>query len=168
MSNLTLELLAAAHISLTHDEYAFPHLPRRSFLGALGGIAACSVLSLPARAADEPHRKGRLKQSVTRGVFHGVKLDLDGMCREAARLGSWGIDLVDVPDFPVLKKHGLVPTMVHGGTGIKNGINDKKRRGWGFIRFAAVLSLNLILPTYSTRRNRSMARPLKVSGRERF
>jgi hydroxypyruvate isomerase len=99
---------------------------RRGFLAALGSITAFSVLSLSAPAADEPHRKGRLKQSVCRGVFHGAKLDLDGMCREAARLGSWGIDLVDPPDFPVLKKHGLVPTMVHGGCSIKKGINDKQ------------------------------------------
>ena len=28
--------------------------------------------------------------------------------------------------FPCLKKYGLVPTMVPGGTGIKSGINDKK------------------------------------------
>ena len=99
---------------------------RRSFLSTLGSITAFSVLSLHASAADEPHRKGRLKQSVCRGVFHGVKLDLDGMCREAARLGSWGIDLVDPADFPVLKKHGLIPTMVHGASGIKKGINDKQ------------------------------------------
>jgi hydroxypyruvate isomerase len=48
------------------------------------------------------------------------------MCREAARLGAVGIDLVGPADFPTLKKHGLVPTMVPGGSGIKAGINDKK------------------------------------------
>ena len=40
-------------------------------------------------------RKGRLKQSVCRGVFSGLKLDLDGQCREAARLGAVGIDRQD-------------------------------------------------------------------------
>ena len=48
------------------------------------------------------------------------------MCREAARLGLWGIDLVGPDTFPTLKKYGLVPTMVPGGSGIKSGINDPK------------------------------------------
>jgi len=71
-------------------------------------------------------RKGRLKQAVCRGVFSGIKLDLDGVCREAARLGAQGIDLVGPDSFPTLKKYNLVPTMVPDGSGIKKGINDKK------------------------------------------
>jgi len=51
---------------------------------------------------------------------------MDGMCREAARLGAWGVDLVGPKDFPILKQHGLIPTMIPGGSGIKDGINDKK------------------------------------------
>src|SRR5512139_2936962 len=91
-------------------------LRRRQFLGTLGGLAACSILGSGAPAAGAAPRKGRLKQSVFRGVFKGVKLDLDGMCREAARLGAVGLDLVGPADFPILKKHGLVPTMVPGGS----------------------------------------------------
>lgn len=98
---------------------------RRGFLATLGSLAAFSLLPA-APAANPSPRKGRLKQSFCRGVFKGANLDLEGMCREAARLGSCGIDLVDPPDFPVLKKHGLVPTMIHGGSTIKNGINDTK------------------------------------------
>ena len=59
-------------------------------------------------------------------MFRGAKLDLEGECREAARLGACGIDLVGPEAFPLLKKHALVPTMVPGGSGIKEGINDKK------------------------------------------
>ncbi len=51
---------------------------------------------------------------------------MDGECREAARLGAYGIDLVGPEEFSALKKHGLIPTMVHGGCSIKEGINDKK------------------------------------------
>jgi hydroxypyruvate isomerase len=100
-------------------------IPRRNFLSTIGGLTAFSILGgaiAPVRA--EP-RKGRLKQSVCRGVFNGAKLDLEGMSREAARLGSWGIDLVGPSDFPVLKKYGLVPTMMNGASSIKSGINDK-------------------------------------------
>ncbi len=84
------------------------------------------MLGGAARTATAAPRKGRLKQAVCRGVFRGLKLDLDGMCREAARLGAVGIDLVGPDAFPTLKKHGLIATMVSGGSGIKKGINDKQ------------------------------------------
>ncbi len=101
-------------------------LARRHFLGLLGSATAFAILGVASSTARAERRKGRIKQSVCRGVFKGTDLDLDGQCREAARLGAYGIDLVDPPDFPVLKKHGLIPTMVHGGSSIKAGINDKK------------------------------------------
>lgn len=71
-------------------------------------------------------RKGRLKQGLCLGVFGKANLDFEGKCREAARLGAYGIDLVGPDAFPVLKKYGLIPTMVPGGSGIQSGINDKK------------------------------------------
>lgn len=101
-------------------------LPRRSFLATLGGLTAFSILSAAAPPASAALRKGRLKQSVCMGVFGRSDLDFESKCREAARLGVYGIDLVGPEAFPVLKKYGLVPTMVPGGSGIKSGINDKK------------------------------------------
>ncbi len=101
-------------------------LRRRSFLALLGGATSFCFLGRLAPSAQAEPRKGRLKQSVCLGVFRGSQLDLDGMCREAARLGATGVDLVGPKDFPTLKKHGLLPTMVGGGSEIKNGINDKK------------------------------------------
>jgi hydroxypyruvate isomerase len=59
-------------------------------------------------------------------VFKGANLDLAGECREAARLGAYGIDLVGPEEFPALKQHGLIATMVRGGSSIKAGINDKQ------------------------------------------
>lgn len=58
--------------------------------------------------------KGRLKQSVTAGVFRGHSMSLDEMCRAAADAGIYGFDLVKPEDWPVLKKYGLVPTMAPG------------------------------------------------------
>jgi hydroxypyruvate isomerase len=84
------------------------------------------LASLAPHTAAATPRKGRLKQAVCRGVFKDLKLDFDGQCREAAQLGVVGIDLVGPQDFPALRKHGLIPTMVPGGSGIKKGINDKK------------------------------------------
>ncbi len=85
-------------------------------------MATGSGLFAPAAAGPHP---GRLKQAVCRGVFRGLKLDLEGICREAAAAGAVGIDLVGPDAFPTLKKHGLMPTMVGGGSSIRNGINDK-------------------------------------------
>ncbi len=98
-------------------------LNRRSFLTTLTAAGSAAVLA-PALQAEP--RKGRLKQAICPGVFSGLKLDMEGMCREAARLGAWGIDLVGPDAFPLLKKHGLIPTMVPGGSGIEHGINDPK------------------------------------------
>ncbi len=85
-----------------------------------------TALGVSTQTAQATPRQGRLKQAVCRGVFNGAKLDFEGMCREAARLGAVGIDLVGPEAFPMLKKYGLVPTMVSGGSGIKAGINDPK------------------------------------------
>ena len=107
---------------------------RRHFITTIAGLGAAAALSpglaaaqTPAApAAGAPAHRGRLKQAVCRGVFNGSKLDFEGMCREAARLGLWGFDLVGTDALPTLKKHGLIPTMVPGGSGIKSGINDPK------------------------------------------
>jgi len=99
---------------------------RRQFISTLTAFGALAAFPSVMRAATP--RKGRLKQAVCKGVFNakGTKMDMESMCREAARLGAVGIDLVGPEDFPTLKKHGLIPTMVPGGSGIKKGINDTK------------------------------------------
>ena len=107
---------------MTHSS----NLRRRDFLAAIGATAV--ITNVTARAQSNPvaARPGRLKQGVCRGVFRGLDLDLEAQCRETARLGGLGIDLVGPADFPILKKYGLVPTMVPGGGSIKSGINDPK------------------------------------------
>jgi hydroxypyruvate isomerase len=71
--------------------------------------------------------KGRLKQGVTRGCFgRNSGLTLDGMAREAAAMGAKGFDLIQYADWPVLKKNGLVPTMVAGAGTIAEGCNRKE------------------------------------------
>jgi hydroxypyruvate isomerase len=112
-------------------------MPRRDFLATLGGAGAATLLGASlsplARAADATgappaHRPGRLKQAICRGVFRGVKLTDEETCREVAKAGAWGIDLVGTDMFPLLKKYGLLPTMIKmpGGSEIKAGINDPK------------------------------------------
>jgi hydroxypyruvate isomerase len=97
-------------------------MTRRSFLPAAGGSAL--ALAGAAGAAPAPARKGRLKQAVTRGVF-GPKIskDLEECCKMAAEFGIKGFDLIGPQDWPTLKKYGLLPTMVPGGTSIPEGTN---------------------------------------------
>jgi len=90
---------------------------RREFLPAL---AASSALAQTAA----PERKGRLKQCVTQGVF-GRGMSLEDACREAAKAGCYGFDLIGPKDWPLLQKYGLIPTMYPPGPGgsIPNALN---------------------------------------------
>jgi len=75
-------------------------------------------------AAGAQARKGRLKQGVARWCFS--KWSIEELCANAARVGIQGIDLVEPADWPVVKKHGLVPSMVSGGGSIPVGFNRKE------------------------------------------
>jgi hydroxypyruvate isomerase len=79
-------------------------------------LSAATALTASAQAPTVLQRKSKLKQSVCSSVF-GRGTPLEVMCWEAARLGFKGFDLRGVQDFPILKKYGLVPTMVPGGGG---------------------------------------------------
>ena len=83
---------------------------RRDFFPALAAPAAL------AQTTAKVERKGRLKQGVTRGVF-GRGVSLEDCCREAARQGCKGFDLIGPADWPTLKKYGLLPTMYPPGPG---------------------------------------------------
>src|SRR5438132_7056867 len=96
-------------------------ITRRVFAGATA-LAPLANSAL----AQKVTRKGRLKQCVTRGCFAKSGFDLAGMCREAARLGAVGFDLIEPKDFSPLKENGLIPTMVPGGSTIPDGINRKE------------------------------------------
>jgi len=95
---------------------------RREFIAAIAGSAGLGRLSI----AQTVQRKGRLKQAATRGCF-GKGMSLEDQCREAARLGLKGIDLVGQKEWPTLKKYGLLATMCPAGGGsIPEGINRKE------------------------------------------
>ena len=96
---------------------------RRHFLSAAS--AATALVSAPV-TAQVPSVRQKFPQGVTRGVFRRKEnpMSLDEMCRIAAELGVKGFDLLGPKDFPTIKKYGLVPSMVPGGSSIKAGIND--------------------------------------------
>ncbi len=106
----------------------FGVMTRRSFVPVAAGLAA--AVASAQTSPNKTVRKGRLKQSVTRGVF-ARGTPLPDMCREAARLGVVGFDLIGPADWPTLKEHGLIPTMSPGGSTIPDGIN--RPEFWGKI-----------------------------------
>ena len=61
-------------------------------------------------------RKGRIKQGLWKTTFgEDTKLSFDDMCREAARLGAYGFDLIDPAEWPTLRKYGLQPLLAGAG-----------------------------------------------------
>jgi len=98
-------------------------MTRRTFWPAAAAAGAVAAI-----AQDNPpvERKGRLKQCVTGGVF-GRGRALEENARDAARLGAKGFDLIGPKDWPILKKYGLLPTMVPGfGGTIPDALNRKE------------------------------------------
>src|SRR6202795_1751203 len=109
-------------------------MERREFIAAVTASLIAGATAVPGGQAAPgaqatppapPPRKGRIKQGVTRGVF-GRGAVLDDACREAARLGIKGFDLIGPADWPTLKKYGLVPSMYPPGPGgsIPDALNN--------------------------------------------
>jgi hydroxypyruvate isomerase len=94
---------------------------RRDLLPALAAPVALAQTPEPVK------RKGRIKQGITRGVFPRT-MSLEDCCREAAKLGIQGFDLIGPQDWPTLKKYGLVPSMYPPGPGgtIPDALNRKE------------------------------------------
>jgi hydroxypyruvate isomerase len=89
---------------------------RRDFVLALAGPLAIAQVGGRAQGAAPAGLKGRIRQAVTRGVF-ARGMPLEDACREAARLGVTGFDLIGPADWPILRKYGLVPSMYPPGPG---------------------------------------------------
>ncbi len=93
---------------------------------AAGAIASGMTNTQAAEGAKEMSvdaKQGRLNQSVCKWCYG--KIELEEMAKFCAGLGMVGIDLLDPPDFPTLKKHGLVCTMVQSHP-LPDGLCDPK------------------------------------------
>ncbi len=104
-------------------------MSRRSALRKVSGsaVAAIAVANLTQRIeAAEPAApaklKGRINHSVCRWCYG--KIGFEELCEAAKEMGIKSIDLMEVQDFPTLKKHGLICAMVSGVPGgIGSGLN---------------------------------------------
>jgi hydroxypyruvate isomerase len=100
---------------------------RRSALVTIAGSAAslATVGALPSAlsAADaRPALKGRINHSVCQWCYG--RIPLDDLCQAAREIGLQSVELLEVKDFPTLKRHDLVCAMVSGVPGgIGSGLN---------------------------------------------
>ena len=94
-------------------------MKRRSMLIAAGAAPFAGRLEV-ARAQSG----GRLKQSAARWCY--ARMSLDDLCKNGARIGLKGIDLVNHDDWPTVQKYGLTPAMTPGAGTIANGWNRKE------------------------------------------
>jgi hydroxypyruvate isomerase len=105
------------------------NLSRRNFgIAAAAGAIASSEFASPSAVAatvvpSTDTKKGRLQQSACKWCYS--KWSLDQMCETAVKLGLVGIDLLTPSDFPTLKKHKLVCTMVSSHS-LTDGLCDEK------------------------------------------
>lgn len=95
--------------------YSWSVSSRRNFLKA--GAAASLGFSLPALTAqDKPARHaGRIQQSVCRWCYQTTPLDQ--LCQWAVDLGLKGVDLLQVDEFEIPRRYGLICTMGYAGGG---------------------------------------------------
>ncbi len=84
--------------------------------------ATAASLSERLRAADAG-LKGRINHSVCKWCYKDVKLE--DLCTAGKEMGLQSIELLELKDFPTLKKHGLACAMV---SGIPGGITDGYNR----------------------------------------
>ncbi|MBK7999028.1 MAG: TIM barrel protein [Verrucomicrobia bacterium] len=104
-------------------------LTRRSALGRIAGGAASAALAtslgqrlMAADAAAGASLKGRVNHSVCKWCY--PKVSLEDLCKAGKEMGLSSIELLEIGDFPTLKKYGLSCAMVSGVPGgITQGLN---------------------------------------------
>ena len=94
----------------------------------IGGAAAMVAAGLgsggQASAAQKAVTKGRLKQSVSRWCYG--KIPMPEFCKAVADMGLTAIDLLEEPDWAIVRDHGLICSMAYAGGGsIRDGLNVK-------------------------------------------
>ncbi len=105
-------------------------LSRRSFIrntsilaaGTIAGSAVRKGYAGMASNVETVVKNGRINQSVSRWCYG--KISLDEFCVAVKKMGLEAIDLMGPKDFPTLKKHGLICSMVETH-GLTKGINNK-------------------------------------------
>jgi len=99
----------------------------RKVTGGTVAFAAAARLTPSLKAADEAASKlkCRVNHSVCKWCYG--KIPLEEFCTSARQIGLQSVELLEVRDFPTLKKHDLACAMVSGVPGgITSGLNRKE------------------------------------------
>jgi hydroxypyruvate isomerase len=96
---------------------------RRQAIQTGAAAAAAALSSRPAAGqSDRIVTRGRLKQSVSRWCYN--KIPMPEFCKAVAAMGLTAIDLLEEPDWSVVRDHGLICSMAYAGGGtIPDGLN---------------------------------------------
>ncbi len=88
-------------------------------------LTAASNISFRLNAAEnavDPKLKGRINHSVCKWCYPTIPLE--DLCKAGKEIGLRSVELLEVKDFPTLKKHDLLCAMVSGVPGgITKGLN---------------------------------------------
>jgi hydroxypyruvate isomerase len=98
---------------------------RQALIGGAGAMVAAGLLPrAEVSAAQKAVTKGRLKQSVSRWCYG--KIPMPEFCKAVADMGLTAIDLLEEPDWAIVRDHGLICSMAYAGGGtIRDGLNVK-------------------------------------------
>jgi hydroxypyruvate isomerase len=114
---------------------------REMLVGSAAGLAAATLvgshLGATAGAAETGGNavmKGRIQQSIVQWCYSmfGSEWTIDQLCEQAKKLGVKSVELVDVADWPTLKKHGLTCAIAFNGMPAPpfvKGFNNTKYHG---------------------------------------
>jgi hydroxypyruvate isomerase len=98
----------------------------KSAAGFVGAYSTMSILSKSLHGQTGPVvKKGRIKQAICRGCLRKSGMDVEQMAALVSKMGLVGMDFVGKNDWPILKKYGIVATIVSGAGSIRKGLNDK-------------------------------------------
>jgi hydroxypyruvate isomerase len=82
-------------------------------------VAGIAAIAVPTTVASfdtaATARKGRIRQSVSRWCYE--KIPLDQLCGYAAKIGLNGVDLLEVNEYEIPRRYGLICTMGYAGGG---------------------------------------------------
>ncbi|MBA7597467.1 hypothetical protein ES703_04470 [subsurface metagenome] len=103
-------------------------ITRRDMLTGMAGAAVATVagMAVPGVASAEVERvvkNGRINHSVCRWCYS--RLSLDELCAAAAKMGLKSVELLNPPELPIVKKHGLICAMLFSHS-LQDGLSHKE------------------------------------------
>ncbi|GIV59346.1 MAG: hydroxypyruvate isomerase [Rhodothermaceae bacterium] len=110
-------------------------MKRRTFVRA--GLATVAAAALPASTAcieARPARRGRLNHSACKWCY--PNLTVDELAAAGAAMGLRSVELLDPPDWPAVKRHGLICAMANppaapdGMHFLTHGFNRLEHHEW--------------------------------------